>query len=106
MSSGLDCDDWYANTEENMSQSNDWVKFTLDLPQVHDPGTYGLYCTGGAVTLGQIIENQSEMRLDKFADQNLFEPLGITDYKWNISGDGRISGGGGELYLSREIWLR
>ena len=47
MSSGLDCDDWYANTETNMNQSNDWVKFTLDLPQVHDPGTNGLYCTGG-----------------------------------------------------------
>ena len=81
----------------NMNQSSDWVKFTLDLPQVYDPGTYGLYCTGGVVTLGQIIENQSEMRLDQFADQNLFEPLGITNYKWKISGDGRISGGGGEL---------
>jgi CubicO group peptidase (beta-lactamase class C family) len=99
MSSGLDCDDWYANTETNMNQSNDWVKFTLDLPQIHDPGTYGLYCTGGVVTLGQIIENQSEMRLDQFADQNLFKPLGITNYKWKTSGDGRISGGGGQLFL-------
>jgi CubicO group peptidase (beta-lactamase class C family) len=99
MSSGLDCDDWNANTESNMNQSDDWVKFTLDLPQVYDPGTHGSYCTGGVVTLGQIIENQSEMRLDQFAGQNLFEPLGITNYKWKTSGDGRISGGGGELYL-------
>jgi CubicO group peptidase (beta-lactamase class C family) len=99
MSSGLDCDDWYADTETNMDQSSDWVKFTLDLQQVHDPGTNGLYCTGGVVTLGQIIENQSGMRLDQFADQNLFKPLGITNYKWKTSGDGRISGGGGELYL-------
>ncbi len=99
MSSGLDCDDWNANTETYMNQSSDWVKFTLDLPQVHDPGTNGLYCTGGVVTLGQIIENQSEVRLDEFADQNLFEPLGITNYKWKTSGDGRISGGGGQLFL-------
>jgi CubicO group peptidase (beta-lactamase class C family) len=99
MSSGLDCDDWYANTETNMNQSSDWVKFTLDLPQVHDPGMNGLYCTGGVVTLGHIIENQSGMRLDQFAEQNLFEPLGIINYKWKTSGDGRISGGGGELYL-------
>lgn len=99
MSSGLDCDDWYANTEENMNQSSDWVKFTLDLPQVYDPGTHGSYCTGGVVTLGQIIENQSQVRLDRFADQNLFSLLGITDYSWKVSGDGRISGGGGELYL-------
>lgn len=99
MSSGLDCDDWFANTEASMNESSDWVKFTLDLPQAHDPGTYGLYCTGGVVTLGQIIENQSEMRLDEFADQNLFEPLGIINYKWKVSGDGRISGGGGQLFL-------
>ncbi len=99
MSSGLDCDDWYADTETHMNQSSDWVKFTLDLPQVYDPGAHGSYCTGGVVTLGQIIENQSEMRLDQFADLNLFEPLGITNYKWKVSGDGRISGGGGELFL-------
>ena len=41
MMSGLDCDDWYKQTESQMQQSNDWVKFTLDLPMVYDPGRMG-----------------------------------------------------------------
>lgn len=99
MNSGLNCEDWYAGTEATMRRSNDWVKFTLELPMVNDPGTHGSYCTGGVVTLGRIIENQSGTSLDQFASEYLFSPLGITDFKWNKTPDGRISGGGGELFL-------
>jgi CubicO group peptidase (beta-lactamase class C family) len=94
MSAGLDCDDWYQHTEARMQQSNDWVKFTLDLPIVSDPGSRGSYCTGCAVTLGRIIENQSGLSLEEFANQYLFEPLNITRYQWHIMPDGRPSGGG------------
>ena len=94
MSSGLDCEDWYQHTEQQMQQSSDWVKFTFDLPMAHDPGSQGSYCTGCPVTLGRIIENQSGLSLEEFANRYLFEPLNITNYKWHIMPDGKPSGGG------------
>ena len=94
MSSGLDCEDWFQNTESQMQQSDDWVKFTFDLPIINDPGSHGSYCTGCAVTLGRVIENQSGMSLEAFASKYLFEPLHISSYQWHIMPDGRPSGGG------------
>lgn len=94
MSSGLSCDDWYQHTEEQMQKSDDWVKYTLDLPIVNEPGTHGSYCTGCPVTLGRIIENQSGLTLEEFANKYLFGPLNITNYKWHIMPDGKASGGG------------
>jgi CubicO group peptidase (beta-lactamase class C family) len=94
MTSGLDCEDWFQHTESQMQQSNDWVKFTFDLPMVYDPGAHGSYCTGCAVTLGRIIENQSGLSLEEFANKYLFKPLNITSYKWHIMPDGKASAGG------------
>ncbi|HTE34625.1 MAG TPA: serine hydrolase [Chryseolinea sp.] len=94
MTSGLQCDDWYEQTEERMQQSSDWVKFTLDLPMVDEPGTHGSYCTGSAVTLGRIIEHASGLSLQEFANRYLFDPLKIYQYKWHIMPDGKASGGG------------
>lgn len=94
MSSGLACDDWYQGTESAMQRSHDWVKFTLDLPMVANPGEQGSYCTGCAVALGRIIENQSGLTLQEFANRYLFTSLGITTYQWHIMPDGKASGGG------------
>ncbi len=94
MSSGLDCDDWYQHTEEQMQQSSDWIKFTLDLPMIDDPGSQGSYCTGCPVILGRIIENQSGLSLEQFANNYLFTPLNIASYKWHIMPDGKASGEG------------
>lgn len=81
MSSGLACEDWYQHTEDQMQKSNDWVKFTLDLPMVYNPGSQGSYCTGCPVTLGRVIENQSGLSLQEFANNYLFQPLTITEYQ-------------------------
>jgi len=94
MASGLACDDWYMRTEEAMQKSNDWVKFSLDLPMATDPGTQGSYCTGAAVVLGRIIENTSRRSLQQFADKYLFGPLHIGPYEWHIMPDGKASAGG------------
>jgi CubicO group peptidase (beta-lactamase class C family) len=82
MASGLSCDDWYAGTEQELSGDADLVRSTLDLPMLHDPGTTGTYCTGGVWILAKIIENQSGMSIEKFAQQYLFSHLNIKEYKW------------------------
>lgn len=87
---GLDCDISNSKSlgnETEMDYSDDWVKFTLDLPMIDTPGGYGRYCSGNPVTLGRIIEKTAGMPLLQFATKNLFEPLGFTNYKWYFKPD-------------------
>jgi CubicO group peptidase (beta-lactamase class C family) len=88
MSSGLDCDDYSSTSpgrETVLDDSPDWVKATLDLPMIHDPGTAGFYCSGGVAVAGRTVENVVHMKLPEFAQANLFGPLGIAraDWTWN-----------------------
>ncbi len=87
---GLDCDVSNPKSEGDetkMDYSEDWVKFTLDLPMIDTPGGKGMYCSGNPITLGRIIEKVTKEPLPKFADENLFAPLHINNYKWNFKPD-------------------
>jgi CubicO group peptidase (beta-lactamase class C family) len=88
MSSGLDCNDHSSMSpgrETEIDDKADWVKATLDLPMIGDPGTAGFYCSGGVAVAGRMVENAVHMKLSEFAQANLFGPLGIarTDWTWN-----------------------
>jgi CubicO group peptidase (beta-lactamase class C family) len=118
--SGLDCDvsnDKSEGNETKLSNSNDWVKFTLDLPMVDTPGGKGMYCSGNPVTLGRIIEKQTNQALPVFAQKKLFSPMGITSFKWHFKPDitsaetfcqlylrPRDLGKFGLLYLNKGNW--
>jgi len=87
---GLDCDISNSKSEGDetiMDYSDDWVKFTLDLPMIDTPSGKGMYCSGNPVTLGRIVEKTTGMPLLQFARKYLFEPLGITNYEWNFKPD-------------------
>ena len=63
---GLDCDisnEKSVGNEITMDYSDDWVKFTLDLPMIDTPGGKGMYCSGNPVTLGRIIEKATKKPL-------------------------------------------
>lgn len=88
MSSGLDCNDHSSTSpgrETVIDDAPDWVKATLDLPMIAEPGTKGYYCSGGVAVVGRLTENAVHMRLPEFAQANLFGPLGISraDWVWN-----------------------
>jgi CubicO group peptidase (beta-lactamase class C family) len=90
MSSGLDCNDHSSTSpgrETVIDNEPDWVKATLDLPMIDDPGTAGYYCSGGVAVAGRLIENAVHVRLPEFAQANLFGPLGIarSDWSWNYN---------------------
>jgi CubicO group peptidase (beta-lactamase class C family) len=98
MSSGLDCSDWDERSpghEEKMYDSNDWIRFMLDLRMVAPPGTRASYCTGGVVLLARAVALRSGMRLDDYAQQRLLGPLGIQQSVWRHSPDGRATGATG-----------
>ncbi len=100
--SGLDCDisnDKSEGNETKMDYSDDWVKFTLDLPMSDTPGGKGMYCSGNPVTLGRIIEKKTKQTLPEFAKKNLFTPLRISKFKWSFKPDKSSAETFCQLYL-------
>ena len=100
--SGLDCDIANPKSEGNetvMGNSDDWVKFTLDLPMIDSAGGKGMYCSGNPITLGRIIEKTTRLSLPDFARQTLFKDLGINSFKWHFQPDKSSSETFCQLYL-------
>ncbi|WP_374174823.1 serine hydrolase domain-containing protein [Flavobacterium tructae] len=73
--------------EENMYPTDNWVKFTLDLPMDKSKTNGGKwdYFTAGVVLLGDIIHKSVPGGLEKYADEKLFKPLNITNYQWQYT---------------------
>jgi CubicO group peptidase (beta-lactamase class C family) len=85
MSSGLDCNDHSSTSpgrETVIDDKPDWVKATLDLPMINNPGSKGYYCSGGVAVVGRAIERAVHLSLPEFAQRNLFGPLGIARSNW------------------------
>ncbi len=100
MSSGFDANDDDENSpgyEEKMYPTADWIKFTLDLPMDDKTriGEKWRYFTAGVVLLGDIIHKSVPGGLEKYADQKLFRPLGITKYEWQYTPQKVASTAGG-----------
>lgn len=89
MSSAFDGNDEEGNSpgnEENMYPTEDWVKFTLDLPVKKDTSNKDWhYFTAGVVLLGDILNKTVPGGLEKYANEKLFKPLGISNYKWQYT---------------------
>ncbi|MGK0309186.1 MAG: CubicO group peptidase (beta-lactamase class C family) [Urechidicola sp.] len=84
---GMDCENNNPESQGNelkMMQSDDWVKFTLDLPMVAESGHSSSYCTGCPLTLGSLVEIATNEQIEDFAKENLFEPIGISNYEWTF----------------------
>lgn len=88
MSSGFDGndeDDSSIGNEENMYPTEDWVKFTLDLPYQDSLKNKWHYFTAGVVLLGDILNKSVPNGLEKYAENKLFKPLEIKNYKWQYT---------------------
>lgn len=121
MSSGFlgDDNDYDSpGNEENMYPTANWVKFALDLPMDNKKqmGEDFAYFTAGIVVLGDIIHKSVPGGLVDYADKKLFQPLGITNYRWQYTPQkvGNTAGGiqlraldfakYGQLYKNKGIW--
>ncbi|MFC4685670.1 serine hydrolase domain-containing protein [Epilithonimonas pallida] len=85
-----------AGNEENMYPTDNWVKFTLDLPMTENKiGKTWHYFTAGVVVSGDILDKSVPKGLKDYADKKLFQPLGITNYKWQFTPQNKPSLAGG-----------
>lgn len=75
--------------------SIDFIKYVLDLPLVDDPGEKFTYNSGCSILLAGIIKRKTGKSAEEYAAEYLFEPLGITKWKWLKSPDGTTDSGGG-----------
>ena len=84
---GSDSDSESPGNEENMYPTDNWVKFTLDLPMDEHKsiGKKWDYFTAGVVVLGDILHRSVPGGLDEYSRKVLFTPLGIREYKWQYT---------------------
>src|SRR5664279_404820 len=122
MTSGFTWDEWTtsyndpANDVIRLIQSEDWIKYVLDRPMAHEPGTFVTYNSGVSNLLSGIVTKVTGGPARDFAKHNLFSKLGITDWTWDNRPDGISIGGWGlslrpidmikfgQLYLKKGLW--
>ena len=116
MSPGVACDDRDRRSpgnEERMYRRRDWLAFWRELPATPDRETH--YCTAGVVALGGLLAHATGRPVPDFADEVLFEPLGIPSPEWETFRGGTDTGGHlrlrprelakvGQLVLDRGRW--
>jgi CubicO group peptidase (beta-lactamase class C family) len=104
MTAGLSWDEWtfpYTDARNDhvaLNQSDDPVRYVFSRPMVAQPGTRFNYNSGIAIALGEFVRNLSGSPADQFAEQFLFKPLGISNYRWIKYPNGIVQTGGG-LYM-------
>ena len=79
--------------------SDAWIEYVVEQPIGTDPGAQFDYNDGVSVLLGKIVRKATGQRLDAWAEERLFRPIGIDEYYWKITPGGEADSEGG-LYLS------
>jgi CubicO group peptidase (beta-lactamase class C family) len=113
MTAGFEWDQWtlpYSdsqNSETQLYMAEDPVAFTLGQPVKNPPGSHWVYNSGLTELLVPIIEQKTGKRLRDFANEVLFEPLGINNFEWwsgrNWKPKGRPSASAGLRMRARDL---
>ncbi|MHA1124014.1 MAG: serine hydrolase domain-containing protein [Candidatus Heimdallarchaeota archaeon] len=83
--------------------SPDQVQYALDIPMATIPGTVFNYDTCASHLLSAIIERVTGITTFEYAQEKLFEPLGITHVHWEHDKQGVYYGGNGLFMEPRDM---
>ena len=108
MSPGFDWDEYRPfsdplNSEACMYRSPDPYRFVLRQPLATPPGKFFRYNSGATELLGAVLHRTSNRRIDDFAREVLFEPLGIVDTTWNGFSNGLPAASAGLRLRPRDM---
>ena len=82
-----------------MIASGDWVAYVAGRPFVAEPGARWNYSTGLTHVASAALTEATGRPTHEYAEERLFEPLGISASRWDWDPDGRDFGGA-------EVWMR
>ena len=68
--------------------SDDWLEYILNSPMAREPGTGFDYSDCCAILLGGVVHFLEGQHASVYAAENLFAPLGITEYRWETRRNG------------------
>ena len=81
-------------------REEDWVKLSLSIPFIYEPGTHFVYNNVGPYLAGILVQRRSGCRdLIDYLMPRLFRPLGIRRPTWECDPKGQTFGAGG-LFLT------
>jgi CubicO group peptidase (beta-lactamase class C family) len=106
MSSGLQWNEWGVSVSSpehdvvQFNQSSDPIRYLLSKPLVATPGTSFCYNGANVDLLGVIIANASEQSVQSFSSQYLFNPLGISNYNWQVLQPSGLTCCHGDIYIT------
>lgn len=115
MRSGFPCQDGKTGhcNSFKLNQARSWTRYTLSQQVENPPGSEFSYFTGLNIISHTVIEYLTGMSIADFSQQYLFNPLGITTFKWSHSPTGEALSGYmlprdmakfGQLYLNNGDW--
>jgi len=108
MSSGLEWDEKLPytdpkNSENMLDVAPEPYRFVLEQKLIETPGLRFNYNSGGTTLLGAVIARQTGQRLDAYARDMLFTPLGIMDVEWARLDNGDPAGASGLRLRPRDL---
>ncbi len=100
MRAGIDQE---QNNYFQIYKSPDWIKATIDLPLLFDPGSRMVYNTFQTHLLSAILTKASRMSTLEFAKRFLLDPLGIFVRRWEQDPQGYYFGGNAMHFTPRDM---
>lgn len=92
------------NSEIRMIRSANQVEYVLSQPMDFPPGKVWNYNGGTTQLLAAILEKTTTMKVDEFANEYLFKPLGITRFEWaKYPGTNQPAAASGLRLTSRDL---
>ena len=83
----------------------EWTRAFFDSALRFTPGTSFAYNSMNSYMLAVVAERVAKTSFSDLAREYIFEPLGITNWFWELGPEGVAKGGWG-LFLSPESWLK
>jgi len=90
------------NGERQMEAAPDRYRNVLERPMAHRPGTVWNYCGGATAILGHLIARGAGLRLEDYAREVFFLPLGISEFEWINGSDGEAASSSGLRLRARD----